>query len=73
MTGALATRERAMVAVDRPQRGLKPRLFDDGLTLEDRILGAWEAIVVDGQGACLVCGGSMAAESGCPDCGAELS
>jgi hypothetical protein len=73
VTGALAMRECGTAAVERPQRGFKPRLFDDGLTLEVRILGAWEALVAEGQSACPVCGGSMAAESGCSDCGAELS
>ena len=69
---ALATRE--PVAAERPQRAeASPRLFDDGLTLEDKILGAWEDLVVEGRAACPVCGGSMAAGSGCSDCGSELS
>jgi hypothetical protein len=70
---ALATRERERVAVERPQRDAGPRLFDDGVTLEDRILGTWEDLVVDGRAACPVCGGSIAAGSGCAGCGSELS
>lgn len=47
--------------------------FDDGVTLEDRILGVWEALVVEGRAACPVCGGSMAPATGCTGCGSELS
>ena len=70
---AVATRERERVAMERPQRDQRPRLFDDGVTLEDRILGTWEDLVVEGSAACPVCGGSIAAGSGCEDCGSELS
>jgi hypothetical protein len=70
---AVATREREPVATERPQRGERPRLFDDGVTLEDRILGTWEDLVVEGCAACPVCGGSIAAGAGCEDCGSELS
>ena len=51
-------------------------LFDDGVRLEDAILGLWEDVVVEGRAGCPVCGGSMAAGSGhaaCGECGAELS
>ena len=76
MTGAVASREHAPVAVERPQRGDRSRLFDDGVTLEDRVLGTWEDLVAEGRAACPVCGGSMAATAGhaaCGGCGSELS
>lgn len=73
---AVATREHERVAVERPQRGRRPRLFDDGLTLEDRVLRAWEDLIVEGRCACPVCGGSMAAggaaAAACTGCGSEL-
>ena len=58
--------------MERPQRGHGSRRFDDGVTLEDRILGAWEALVAEGRTSCPVCGGSMVAGTGCSGCGAEL-
>jgi hypothetical protein len=70
---AIATREPA-AATERPQRAeASPRLFDDGFTLEDRVLRAWEDLIVEGRGACPVCGGSMATGSPCESCGSELS
>ncbi len=70
---AVATRKQS-AAIERPQRvEASPRLFDDGLTLEDKVLGAWEDLLVEGRAACLVCGGSMSADSGCSSCGSELS
>jgi hypothetical protein len=60
--------------MERPQRAeASPRLFDDGLTLEDRVLGTWEDLIVEGRAACPVCGSSMAAGSPCEGCGSELS
>ena len=73
---AVATREREPVALERPQRGVGRPLFDDGVRLEERILGLWEDLVVEGSCACPVCGGSMAAGPGaaaCNRCGSELS
>jgi tRNA(Ile2) C34 agmatinyltransferase TiaS len=70
---AVATRDREAVALERPQRGPRPALFDDGVTLEDKILGVWEDLVVEGRAACPVCGGSMEPATGCSDCGSELS
>jgi hypothetical protein len=70
---AAATARQGTAVIERPQRGDRPRLFDDGVTLEDRILGAWEDLVVEGRAACPVCGGSMVADSGCRDCGSELA
>jgi hypothetical protein len=50
------------------------RLFEPhGLTLEDRVLGAWEDLVAGGPAECPVCGGSMRAASGCQSCGSDLS
>ena len=70
---AVATREREAAALERPQRGSGPALFDDGVTLEDKILGVWEDLVVEGCAACPVCGGSMAPATACTGCGSELS
>lgn len=71
---AVATREAGTALIDRLQRvKASARPFDDGLTLEDKILGAWEDLVVEGRAACPVCGGGqMAAGSGCSSCGSEL-
>jgi hypothetical protein len=69
---AVATRERP-AETERPQRDdQRVPLFDDGLTLEDRILGVWEELVVEGSARCPVCGGSISPD-GCGDCGSELS
>jgi len=69
---AVATRERG-AAVERPQRAeASSRLFDDGFTLEDKVLGAWEDLIAEGRAACPVCGGSMTAGSPCQECGSEL-
>ena len=40
---AVATRETGTAVIGRPQRvkASEARPFDDGLTLEERILGAW--------------------------------
>lgn len=70
---ALATRERPAAAMERPQRDAGRRRFDDGVTLEARILGTWEDLVAEGRAACPVCGGSMAAGAPCTGCGSELS
>ena len=68
---ALATRERAVAERSQPdQRASK--LFEPGGTLEDAILAVWQDLVAEGSAACPVCGDSIAAESGCPGCGAEL-
>jgi hypothetical protein len=70
--GAVATREPSGAVMERPQLGSQP-LFDDGVTLEDRILRVWEDLVAEGRADCPVCGGSMTAGSGCRDCGAALN
>ena len=71
---ALATREHAVGAIERPQmRRSAPRLFDHGeVSLEDVVLGAWEDLSVEGRAGCPVCGGSMT-PAGCQDCASELS
>lgn len=69
---ALATRE-CPAGTERPQRD--PRrapLFDDGVTLEDMVLGVWEDIVVAGSARCPVCGGSISPDR-CEGCGSALS
>ena len=72
----------AAVATTSPARGTlveEPRtdgtrLFGpQGETLEDVILGAWEALEAGRHAECPVCGGSMTMLEGCADCGSELS
>jgi hypothetical protein len=55
---------------------------DDGPTLEDLVLGAWEDLSSHRPAACPVCRGDMVARYGagpavlggrCLDCGSELS
>jgi DnaJ-class molecular chaperone len=53
--------------------GAFQRLFEPSeVTLEDTILGAWEALTAHGRTECPVCHGEMAA-SGCETCGTHLS
>jgi hypothetical protein len=69
---AVATRERSRAEVDSaPRTGQDAPLFDDGLTLEDTVLGVWEDLVVGGSARCPVCGGSLTPDS-CEGCGSEL-
>ena len=42
-------------------------------TLEEAVLAAWRELRVRGTGSCLVCGGALAADGGCRECGSELS
>jgi hypothetical protein len=47
-----------------------------GMTLEERLEGAWRAVKAGGQAACPVCSGAMRAEDGavrCTCCGSTLS
>jgi hypothetical protein len=69
---ALATETE--VAARRPEKhGTARRLFQPSeVTLEDSILGAWEALVSDGRAQCPVCRGELEL-TGCPTCGSELS
>jgi hypothetical protein len=49
------------------------RLFESsGSTLEDSILGAWEALLAGGRTECPVCSGELE-PGGCATCGSQLS
>ncbi len=49
------------------------RLFEPSeVTLEDSILGAWEALTAHGRAECPVCHGELE-RSGCATCGSSLS
>ena len=55
------------------RRGAAERLFEPSeVTLEDSILGAWEALRSDGRTQCPVCSGELE-PGGCPTCGSQLS
>jgi DnaJ-class molecular chaperone len=62
------------VAARRPEEhGNARRLFQPSeVTLEDSILGAWEALVTDGRTQCPVCRGELE-PGGCATCGSQLS
>ena len=73
---AVATREReAGGGHDRASTEAPPeRLFEpEGPTLEASVLSTWHELRSDGQAACPVCSGEMAAGSGCASCGSDLS
>jgi DnaJ-class molecular chaperone len=69
---ALATE--TAVVVGRPQKeGSAQRLFKPSeVTLEDVVLGAWEALRRDGRADCPVCSGELE-PGGCATCGSQLS
>ena len=49
------------------------RLFEPSeVTLEEVILGAWEALTAQGRAECPVCHGELAT-SGCDTCGSQLT
>jgi DnaJ-class molecular chaperone len=49
------------------------RLFEPSeVTLEDAILGAWEALTAHGGAECPVCHGELVT-SGCMTCGSQLA
>ena len=49
------------------------RLFEPSeVTLEDQILGAWEALTAHGRADCPVCHGELET-SGCRTCGSQLA
>jgi DnaJ-class molecular chaperone len=62
------------VVVRRPQeKGSAQRLFEPSeVTLEDMVLGAWEALRSEGRADCPVCSGELE-PTGCPTCGSKLS
>ena len=49
------------------------RLYEPSeVTLEDTILGAWEALTAQNRAECPVCHGELAT-SGCKTCGSQLA
>jgi hypothetical protein len=53
--------------------GAMHRLFEPSeVTLEDTILGAWEALTAHGRTECPVCHGELE-PTGCDTCGSKLS
>jgi hypothetical protein len=62
------------VAVRRPlEEGRSRRLFEPSeVTLEDVVLGAWEALRRDGRADCPVCSGELESAR-CNTCGSQLS
>jgi DnaJ-class molecular chaperone len=49
------------------------RLFEPSeVTLEDSVLGVWEALEVQGRAECPVCHGELE-RGGCATCGSSLS
>ena len=50
------------------------RLFEPSeVTLEDTILGAWEALTARGRADCPVCHGELELGGDCATCGSSLS
>ena len=72
----------ALATTSLPKGGLEERpqterpatrLFEpEGVTLEDTVLGAWEALSAGGTAECPVCDGAISVH-GCARCGSELS
>jgi DnaJ-class molecular chaperone len=55
------------------EKGSAQRLFEPSeVTLEDVVLGAWEALRHDGRADCPVCSGELE-RGGCSTCGSSLS
>jgi DnaJ-class molecular chaperone len=53
--------------------GVTKRLFEPSeVTLEDSILGVWEALEAHGRAECPVCHGELE-RGGCATCGSSLS
>jgi DnaJ-class molecular chaperone len=69
---AVATETAAVIR--RPlKKGSAQRLFEPSeVTLEDVVLGAWEALRRDGRADCPVCSGELES-TGCKTCGSQLS
>ena len=50
------------------------RLFEPSeVTLEDQVLGAWEALMAHGRAECPVCHGELERSGDCVACGSSLS
>jgi DnaJ-class molecular chaperone len=62
------------ITVRRPHDvGAKQRLFEPSeVTLEETILGAWEALTARSRAECPVCHGELVT-SGCKTCGSQLA
>jgi hypothetical protein len=56
------------LAVEEETRPFEP----SEVTLEDQILGAWEALMARGRASCPVCHGELE-RGGCATCGSSLS
>ena len=69
---ALAAEVSAPVVGPR-STGAMQRLFEPSeVTLEDSILGVWEALDADTRAECPICHGELAT-SGCDTCGSQLA
>jgi hypothetical protein len=69
---AVAT-EIAAPGESRPATSSSSRLFEPSeVTLEESILGAWEALEARGRAGCPVCRGELEA-GGCATCGSQLT
>ena len=69
---ALAAEVRAPVEGPRSTGAMK-RLFEPSeVTLEDSILGVWEALEADTRAECPICHGELVT-SGCKTCGSQLA
>jgi DnaJ-class molecular chaperone len=69
---ALAAEVRAPIEGTRSTGAMK-RLFEPSeVTLEDSILGVWEALEADTRAECPVCHGELG-RGGCATCGSSLS
>lgn len=74
MTALAAEAEAPAIGPGRPQDvGAMQRLFEPSeVTLEDTILGAWEALTARSRAECPVCHGELET-SGCETCGSQLA
>ena len=74
MTALAAEAAAPAISVGRPQDvGAMQRLFEPSeVTLENTILGAWEALTAQGRAECPVCHGELET-SGCETCGSQLA
>ena len=64
----------AATAPGRAQTSMTGRLFEPSeATLEDSILGAWEALEARQRADCPVCHGGVLTADGCASCGSHLT